>query len=284
MLANKALLANLRISAWTGRKLDRVATDTVKTKHDTQDGAGNYTKKLLPGADELAAIERTAKAIRVFFYEQTLPWFSDGTRILAGLNYMDFTTAFRKHRDDYQAAVTAFLGAYPALQEAARAKLGDLYRETEYPSIAYLKNAFECDISFMPVPAVGDFRVEILDTEKDAFMRRMREVETTAMRECWTRLHDVVSKAAMTLSQDRADGKPAIFRDSLIQNISDMCALLPKLNVTDDADLEAMRVKVEKLVSTISPDTCRESVIERQDVAAKLADITSKMSVFMGAN
>lgn len=282
MLANKALVVSLNISQWTGRKFDKTATETVVTEHKTEREAGNYTKKLLPGAKELAEISRLASSIRLFFYENTLPWASDGARIIKSTAYMDFTKAFRKRKAEFDHAVTEFIREYPALRDQARSKLGELFRETEYPTAARLENAFSCDVSFMPVPSVDDFRVEILDSEKDEFLKRMAEVETNAMRECWTRLHDVVSRAASTLASQRSDGKPAIFRDSLIENIQELCGLLPKLNVTDDPALEAMRVEVERIAAGISPDDCRKSVDARTEAARKLDDITSKMSVFMG--
>lgn len=277
MLSNKALLAHLNISQWTGRKLDKRATGTVEVSHATQSKVGNYTKKLLPGAKELENIQRIAGSIRQFFYDQSLPWYSDGARILPAKNYLDFTTAFRTYKTDYDQAVSAFLIEYPTLKEAARLKLGDLFSETEYPSIDYLKTAFSCEVSFMPLPDVADFRVEVLDSEKKSFLDRMKRVETDAMKDCWNRLHEVVSKAAARLSDPKA-----ILRDSLLENVRDICSLLPKLNVTDDTALENMRLKVETIVAGISAGECRDNNNARTNAAQALDDITSKMSAFMG--
>lgn len=276
-LADKALLATLHISQWTGRKHDKNATATVEATHETQRQVGNYTKKLLPGAKELAEIGRLSSGLRAFYYEQTLPWFNDGSRIISSKNYMDFVNAFRVKKGEFENAVAAFLNEYPTLRESARAKLGDLFREGEYPTVASLTHAFACEISFMPMPDVKDFRVEILDSEKDQFISKMQDIESNAMRECWTRLYDVVSKAAVTLEKPEA-----VFRDSLIENITDICALLPKLNVTDNPDLEAMRSKVQAIVSNISPEVCRKSIEQRTHAATQLDEISAKMSAFMG--
>jgi hypothetical protein len=277
MLSSKALLVYLTISQWTGRKLDKRATGHVETDFKTSGKVGNYTKKLLPCARELEEISALAGAIRKFFYEQTLPWFSDGSRIISSKNYMDFVRQFQAKRLTFDAAVDAFLAQYPTLRDSARHSLGDLFSESEYPSTAHLKTAFQCEISFMPLPEVGDFRTEILDSEKDAFLARMRQVETVAMQDCWKRLHGVCTKAIEKLGQPEA-----IFRDSLIENIGEICALLPKLNIAEDPDLEAARQRVEALAASISPDTCRENPTERQDAASKLKQITESMSVFMG--
>jgi len=276
-LSTKAVLVVLRISQWTARKLDRKASASVETAFSTTGKVGNYTKDLLPAARELDEIQRHAGNIRAFFYRNTLPWFSDGSRILSSKNYMDFTNEFRVKRADFDRAVSAFIQEYPKLREDAKTKLGHLFIDSEYPQVSQLASAFSCEVSFMPMPDVGDFRTEILESEKTAFLSKMRAVESDAVKECWNRLYEVVSKATDKLKQP-----DAVFRDSLIENISDMVSLLPKLNVTDDADLEAMRQTVAQVIASVSPVDMRKSNHARTDTAKKLDDITAKMSVFMG--
>lgn len=277
-LTKKALLANLRISQWTGRKYDKRANDTVETKHNTQGRVGNYTKKLLPGAETLENVRRLADSIRKFFYEQSLPWFSDGSRIVAAQNYLDFVNEFRTRKAEFDNAVSDFLAEYHSLKSEAHASLGDLYNDAEYPNYDYLKETFSCEITFLPIPDAGDFRVEILDSEKETFLKNMARVEQDAARECWERLYKVVNKAAERIADPKA-----ILRDSLLENVHEICALLPKLNVTDDPDLESMRIAVKKTVNSISTDDCRKVTSVREDAARVLANITDKMGAFMGA-
>lgn len=275
-LSNKALLVNLSISQWVGRRIDRTATNTVEVSHKTQSRVGNYTKKLLPGAKELDDIQNMAQNIRKWFHSQTLPWMTDGSRILKNSNFFDFTETWRQKENEYIEAVKTFFQAYPRLREEAKIKLGDLFQEGDYPSEVSLTNSFNCHLAFVPFPDVSDFRVELSEYEKKSFLENMHKVENEAIQECWTRLKEVVSKAS-----DKLSDPSAIFRDSLIENIQEMCHLLPKLNVTDDTNLESMRREVERLVINISPERCRENVTARSDAATKLAEINSKMSAFM---
>lgn len=278
MLNQKAMLVYLSISQWTGRKLDRRATETVAKTHAASSAAGNYTKKLLPGARELERVNAHAHAMRRFFYEQTLPWFSDGARIISAKNYMEFTREFQKRKSELDAAVSEFLDVYPALQAHAQNALGDLYSPADYPSGVSLARKFTCEIDFMPLPDVGDFRTEISDSEREKFLSRMRDVETRAMRDAWSRLYDVIEKAAEKLKTP-----DAIFRNSLLDNVTELCSLLPRLNVTDDPQLEAKRLEVESLVAKMSPDVLRDNALERQNAAAKLNEIMNSMGAFMGA-
>jgi hypothetical protein len=277
-LAGKAMVVSLNISQSTFRKFDQRATSTVESTYATTEKVGNYNKKLLPGAVELEEVHRIGRSIREYYYEQTLPWMNDGSRIISSRNYLDFTNAYRKRKGEWEQAVATFMHEYPALRDEAKIKLGDLYAETDYPTVAQLAHKFSCEVAFMPVPDIGDFRVEVLDSEKEAFLNRMREVESNAMRECWRRLYDVVQHAVGKLQTPGAQ-----FKNTLIENITDMCKLLPRLNVTDDPELENMRRQVETLASKISPDMCRSSDGVRSAAASALADTMSKMSAYMGS-
>lgn len=276
-LSSKALLAILNIRQWTGRRHDRRATDTVEIAHNSDRNVGNYTKKLLPSAKELEEIQKQAGYLRQFFYRETLPWYADGSRILSSKNYLDFTTAFRIRKAEFDNAVQEFLNAYPILKEQAKHKLGQLYQENEYPTASYLTAAFGCEISFMPIPDVDDFRVNLIDEEKQAFEKRMRETENKAMMECWQRLHGAVSHAVTRLQDTDSQ-----VRESLIDNIKEICIVLPKLNFSDDPKLEQMRNEVEKVAASIDLGACRSSVITRTRAATELDQIIGKMSSFMG--
>lgn len=276
-LSNKALLVVLNISQWTGRRHDRQATETVENAHKSERNVGNYTKKLLPGAKELEEIQRLSSYLRQFFYQETLPWYTDGSRILSSKNYLDFTQAFKKKKSEFDEAVKNFLEVYPVLKEEARAKLGDLYRDSEYPSQIYLKAAFSCEISFLPIPDIQDFRVDILEDERHAFERRMKETESNALKEIWNRLHDTVFNAAQRLQRPEAR-----LRESLVENIKQVCLVLPKLNFADDPKLEQMRQEVEKVVASIDISDCKDSISTRQQAAQDLESVMNKMYAFMG--
>lgn len=277
-LSQRALLVNVSLSQWTARKKDLEATETVNQAHKTTNEAGSYTKKLLPGASELQAVSVIGTQIRKYFYDQTLPWMTDGSRIISAKNHMKFATEFRKMKNDFDNAVRDFEAAYPALQAKAKIALGDLYNANEYPAACEIAEKFKCEANYLPLPDVKDFRVEVSEAEKRAFVEKMKQTEAAATRDVWERLHTVVKNAAEKLA------KPdAIFRDSLLENVREMTELLPALNVSEDAKLEAARRDVEKLLSGMgSADSIRNDKAKRQNAAKALKDVTDKMGAFMG--
>jgi hypothetical protein len=66
----------------------------------------------------------------------------------------------------------------------------------------------------------------------------------------------------------------------LINNVSEICGVLERLNVTGDADLDAMRVEALNKIAHLNPDTIRGSKLLREQTANDAADILAKMSQF----
>ena len=59
--------------------------------------------------------------------------------------------------------------------------------------------------------------------------------------------------------------------------------LLPRLNITDDPDLEAMRREIESAVCNYEPSDLRENKEIRKDAAKEASDILEKMAEYMGS-
>ena len=73
----------------------------------------------------------------------------------------------------------------------------------------------------------------------------------------------------------------AVFRNTLTDNLSDVCDLLTRMNINDDPDLESIRQQVDSELTRNHPDALRNDPIKRREVADKSKDIMSKMNVFM---
>lgn len=274
-LSRRALLVSLNISQWTGRKIDSKATATVVLNHHTELAAGSYHKKLLPKASELDKIACVVSKTRKFFYDNTLPWMSDGTRIISAKNHLKFSTEIRKLKSEFETAVKEFSVAYPKLKIDAEKALGDLYKNAEYP--VYIDDKYSFEVSYLPMPDVKDFRIQVSELEKKEFETKLEQIEIKAMRDVWSRLHTVIKNAA-----DKLAKPDSIFRDSLLENITELTAILPMLNISDDAELDKVSLEINTLVGKIRPDQIRDSKKERENAALELSKIEKNLSSFMG--
>ena len=281
-LSDRAMLVTLNVSQWTARKLDKRETEELARKHGTLTDIARVNKSLLPFASSLEKIHKATGSIRTYYYAQTLPWGQEGSRIIPSANYMSFVAEMRNMISAWNKLVSNFIADYPRLKEEARVLLNGLYREEDYPDTLDVERKFRADVSFFPVPDARDFRVQLADDEllriQSEMQDRVMEAQGVAMRECWDRLYTIVKHAKEKLSDPKG-----IFRDSMIDNARELCALLPKLNIAGDANLERMRSEVEGALCGHSADTLRTAPDVRESAAKAMSDIMAKMGSFYAA-
>jgi len=279
-LSDRAILVQLNISTWSANKLDKeISAETTAMKGAISNSVRTH-KSLLPMCDLLDDIKKKAGLIRTKFYDNTLPWGVKGIQILPTANYLTFMTDFRKERSEYETLVNRFVPEYPQLVQDAQRFLGSAYKASDYPEAYEIADKFKMDMQVMPVPN-NDFRVDIADEElsriHDEVEARVKQAAQGAMMDVWQRLYDKVKHFA-----EKMDDPKAIFRDSTVNHLVELCELLPRLNVMDDPNLEAMRQEVEAKLAGYNPDTLRADVKVRQSVATEANDIAAKMAAFMG--
>lgn len=279
-LNDRALLVQLSVSQWNARKYDKRVTRQVADANNTTMDAGRYNKALLPMNDLLDNIHKKTTHIRQRFYENTLPWGIEGTMMLPTANYLSFMSDFRKEKSDWRTLVNIFVNNYDAMVQDARRILGALYDPADYPRSGDIQHKFDMDMAVFPVPST-DFRVSIGSDELSRIQqdveRRITEAQSKAMTEVWQRLYDRVKHMAEKLADPKS-----IFRDSMIENAREICALLPRLNFADDPNLESMRQQVEVALLK-HPEALRNDPDLRRDTAVEAKKIMDAMSVFMGA-
>lgn len=175
-----------------------------------------------------------------------------------------------------------FISEYPALKARAKQFLPNgMYNEDDYPDATQIYKRFKMDMAVFPVPST-DFRVQIGDAEmeriKSDIEGRVSQAAQNAMFDVWQRLFDKVKHIAEKLADPKA-----IFRDSMIENAQELCELLPKLNFSDDPNLERMRQEVEAKLAGNHPDALRNDPDLRRSTAEEAARIMDVMKGFMGA-
>lgn len=278
-LSSKALLVSLAISQWTARRYDKQETSALAQRHGTPTEVARVNKSLLPFAAPLDAIHKKTGEIRTVYYRRTLPWGQHGVNIIKSDGYMDFCSEMSPLLDDWRRLVDAFVIAYPQLREDAKLLLQGLWKEEDYPEPETVRAKFDIDVSFMPVPDQADWRVSLGDEEMERLRlqitAKVHDSQTMAMKEAWKRVYDMVQHAHGRLADPKA-----IFRDSLVENARELCALLPVLNIADDPEMEKVRHDIEGTLCTYNTDTLREDPKVRSDAARQLEEVMSKMSAF----
>ena len=277
MIGSNAMLVDLNISMWTGRKMDKKVSEEIDASKSTKARAGNYHKKLLAGSDKLEKVQKIATAVRAWNYQQTLPWSDGGSRLLPMKSFFDYKATLGNYEAQYTQAVEDFLTEYPQLVSSSAFTLGDLFDRGEYPTAEELRSKFRFKYVFCPVPDAGDFRIDVEEQAKSELQQQYKdyyqEKLNSAMKDAWDRLHETLTHLSDRM--DYTDENKKKFWDSTITNASDLCGLLTSLNVTNDPKLEAMRQKLEKALVGVDASDIRESEAIRTSVKSKVDDILS---------
>jgi hypothetical protein len=276
MITQKAMLAAVHISIWTATKHDRKVSRDVADRHGARERAGRYNKQLLMGAGKLEDLRTLAGQIRQHFYKITLPWSDEGFRLLPSHFLFDLTARMREFEAGFSLGVDQFLGVYPDYIREARAELGSLFREEDYPSVGKLREKFSVRLEILPVPTGDDFRVTMSAEEQARIAREIdanvRQSLTRGTEDLWKRLRDVVSHMV-----DRLNEPESRFHATLVTNISDLVSLLPQLNVNQDPDLERFAEQIRDSLCNYTAQDLKKHDTLRATTATEAAGIVAKM-------
>jgi len=287
-ITQKAMLAGIQISHWTARKHDRRISDKVATDHAASPEAGRYNKLLL-ARDTLQDIVKIMNKARSSHYMNTLPWDDEGYRILPAANYLDYMQTMGAFQRKFEAAVTDFLEHYPTYKEEARKSLGEMFVENDYPDPGYLFKKFSFDIRINPMPSAEDFRVDLSKAHaemiKSDIEQRLLEGQKKAMADIWERIHAAVSKMKDKLEgfrrnpeTNKVEGR---FRDTLVTNIQDLVAIMPRLNMTGDPELDLIAKELANSLCQYDAQTLREDAELRRKTAAEADQILQQMAGYV---
>jgi len=276
MITEKAMLAAVHISIWTAVKHDRKVSRDVADQHGAHHGAGRYNKQLLRGADKLDELRSLAGQIRQYFYKITLPWSDEGFRLLPSNFYFELMARMREFEAGFEQSVESFLRVYPQYIEQVRPELNGLFRDEDYPSVEKLRSKFGVKLEVLPIPSGADFRVE-LSVEEQARVSReidanVRESLTRGTGDLWKRLREVVAHMV-----DRLNEPESRFHGSLVTNIADLVDILPKLNVSGDADLNRFTEQIKERLCNYSAQELKKNELLRVVTATDASRIVAEM-------
>ena len=153
-----------------------------------------------------------------------------------------------------------------------------------HPDVSKLEDKFKFKYVFLPVPEVGDFRIDVSEAGKTELQAQYEKFYNDklndAMQDAWDRLHDCVKHMSEKLANaptprmtKEGENYTQIFRDSLMTNAYELCDLLSKLNVTNDPKLEQARQALEQAVDGKSAEQLRKSDEMRLQTKAKVDEI-----------
>ena len=260
-LNDDAMLVSLRITAWSGRLYDREASNHIAVHHDASASAGRYNKRLLPKA-AFAALTATMSEARTKHYSNTLPWDDQGSRLLTVANYDHYTELLDGLRERVVRQRARFIEDYDDYVDQARLDLAKLFRIEDYPSKDALQGKFAIRYRIAPVPDADHFIAKLASDDTDRVKRDIEQQTEERLHEAvgdlYRRLGEAVERVSERLEEDD-NGKPLVFRDTMIANIRNLVDIVPRLNIFGDEELARLCEQVKDKIADVEPDSLRPS-------------------------
>ena len=273
-ISTAAMLVELSIGTWTGRKMDKRASVDVTSQNNAAKGVAAVHKRLLGDCAELDAVQKFAGNTRNAHYAMTMPWSDTGLRLLPTQQYFKYHSEMTAMQTEFARLTRNFLDAYDWEIQNAQLKLGALFNADEYPTVDSLTGKFKFKINYMPLPSAGDFRVDITDETASALRTQYEDYYKqqlgSAMQDIWQRTYDAVSRMSERL--DYTDTKK-VFRDSLVDNMNEMIELLGTCNVTNDPVMRDAQQRLADALKGVSPDALRDSAELRVTTKRSVDDV-----------
>ena len=277
-LSSSAMLVELTISMWVGRKTDKGASAQVLADNNASKGMASVSKRLLD-CPQLDALKTMVGAIRTAHRQATLPWSESGLRLVTNEQYIDYHRNITGMINEFHKLVEQLLDAYQWEVASAQAKLGDLFDINEYPTTSELRGKFRVSLAYMALPEAGDFRLDIpaaaLNELREQSHKHYQLQITKAMADLWQRLLEPLQNMSTRLAYSHGD-TPTGFRDTLVSNVEDIAALLKTCNIAGDPDMEQIRLDLVQTLRGVTADGLRHDPYLRSQTKARVDNILTR--------
>jgi hypothetical protein len=203
----------------------------------------------------------------------SLPYPEPGIRLIRQDQIDTFTEQLTNLKEELDEAVWRLDEHYAELKSVARDRLGSLFNSADYPES--LRGMFQVTWDFPsvePPDYLRQLNPEVYRQECERVASRFDEAVQMAEAAFIEELQGLVSHLTERLS-GRTDGKPKVFRDSAIENLTDFFARFRHLNLRNNEQLDDLVVQCQQAVQGVEPQTLRDNNVLRQSVASELSQV-----------
>jgi hypothetical protein len=233
-------------------------------------------KKLLDtGHPAFKAVTAVRHRVISFWKGISLPYPESGIRLIRQDDISAFTVQMTSHKVELDEAAIQLDERYDELKSAARRRLGSLFNAADYP--ATLRGWFDVSYDFPsvePPEYLRQLSPQLYQQEAARVAARFDEAVQLAETAFTEELSKLVSHLTERLS-GTDDGKPKVFRDSVVENLREFFDRFRHLNIRSDEQLDDLVVQAQRVIRGIEPQQLRDNQAVRQQVASQLSGVQS---------
>lgn len=281
----RGTMAAARLSfTWLGTRKSL----TVEQKNLAADSFGAEGKFLSAGKKLLDTSHSAFKAVTTikgrcqsYWRAVSLPYPEPGIRLIPQRNIADFDRQVAGFREELVEAVERLDAHYGELRSAARRRLGNLFDPTDYPiSLIGLFGIEHEYPSVEPPDYLRQLNPALYEQECQRVQARFDEAVQLAEQAFVEELAKLVEHLGERLSGD-ADGKPKVFRDTAVTNLTEFFERFRTLNVRSNDQLDDLVQRAQRMMNGVDPQQLRDNASLRQRVATQLSTVQSSLDGLM---
>jgi hypothetical protein len=250
----------LETSAWGNRRkadISQVTTDADKTRM--------RLSKELVSAEEYEKIKSFFGELRAWVYLRTVPSFFRKGFQLAGLRAVgEIEERMKKAQSELAALVDAFIAVYPLKIDEAKVALGSQFNQADYPSADVLRQMFDIEWNWVNFTTPEELPAELREAEQAKMKKKFDDAGEQITEALRLGFQELIKHAAEKL-QPSEDGKPRVWRDSMIGNIQEFIDTFQNRNITNDVELELLTAKAQEIMIGIDPKQLRKDEDVRKE-------------------
>ena len=271
--------AAVRIAfTWLGTR-KTLTTEQKAQAADTFGAEGEFLsagKKLLDTKHPaFKAVTGVRSRIVSLWKGMSLPYPEPGVRLIRQDQIDTFTEQLTNLKEELDEAVWRLDEHYAELKSAARDRLGSLFNSADYPES--LRGMFQVAWDFPsvePPDYLRQLNPEVYRQECERVASRFDEAVQLAESAFVEELQSLVSHLTERLA-GQADGRPKVFRDSAIENLTQFFERFRELNVRSNEQLDDLVGQCQQVVQGVEPQSLRDNNVLRQSVASELNQVQS---------
>ena len=299
-ISHSAMLVKLTVTQWTAKKLERGLSREIATNHGNQEQLTKVTK-VLGDHPLLAKFSNIANAARATHALITLPWEDGGVRLLNSQFFFKYDQAMSKHIMDAQECTQQIEQVYESeIIQPMEHKLNGLFNRNDYPNDIASRFGIRYNVGSMPNSA--DFRVnkgltqaqidklkqdiedkannDLNDAYKDIYNRINTQVShlKNKLENYEVVLEQVTNEYGKTVTKEVTH---SAFRDSLVQNVKELCTILPMLNIADDPVITDIGKTMQQELCAFSAETLRINDSAREATVESAASLLDRVKAYI---
>ncbi|MGA2620115.1 MAG: hypothetical protein ABSF26_21060 [Thermoguttaceae bacterium] len=210
-----------------------------------------------------------------YWKSMSLPYPEPGIRLIRQDRVEDFAAKMQEFQEELAEAVEALDRRFSELKATARQRLGSLYNSSDYPSSLAGLFGIEFDFPSVEPPSyLAQLNPELYEQECQRVQARFDEAVRLAEEAFTAELAKLVSHLTERLSGE-ADGKPRVFRDSAVENLTEFFQRFRQLNVRSSEQLDRLVADAQQVIRGVEPQMLRDDQGLRQHVATEMSRVQS---------